>query len=191
MRKQVERGHHGNVLFIASLPQPGFLPPEPLEPLAKLLERPRDVPVLRAALEAQRLRALALEERELDVVGEEVELVRVRHFCLLSLRLLAIRVSFVFSPSSGRPDSVREFDDGGTLRWVVGVGARFACRGCFCSWNGKVGRRGVGCDSSVVGGGLEWSGVEATLGPADCGVSCAEVESGIVDYIINPRIMGG
>lgn len=31
-------------------------------------------------------------------------------------------------------------------------------------------------------------GVEAT-GPADCGVSSAEVESGIVDYVITPRIM--
>jgi hypothetical protein len=68
-----------SVRLIAGFFQPQLLLLEGLESFPELIERARDVAVLRVPPEIQRLCALLLEQRQLDVVGEEEQRVGVRH----------------------------------------------------------------------------------------------------------------
>lgn len=69
----------GNVRFIAGFLQPLLLLLKALEAFAELVERARDVAVLRVATQVQGPGTLLLKERQLDVVGEEEERVGIRH----------------------------------------------------------------------------------------------------------------
>lgn len=70
---------------VALLLEPGLVLLQGSDAIAELIERPGDVAILQvtaivtAVVEVQGLGALALQQRQLDVVGEQEELVRIRH----------------------------------------------------------------------------------------------------------------
>ena len=68
-----------DVRRIASIIQPLLLLLQSREPIPKLIQRPRNMTILRIAIEVETLSPLALQQRELDVVSQQVELIRVGH----------------------------------------------------------------------------------------------------------------
>jgi hypothetical protein len=72
-------GQGRNRPFVAGLIKMVLLLPQGGEAIAELVQGAGDVAILGVAVELEALRALALEQRELDVVGQEKQLVRIGH----------------------------------------------------------------------------------------------------------------
>lgn len=70
-----------DVRVVAGFAQAHFFLRKSLEPFSELVERTRDMAILRVLGEVESFGTLSLEQGEFDVVGEQEESVGIGHFC--------------------------------------------------------------------------------------------------------------